>query len=936
MKYPLLTGLFSLIFSLSFAQVSFINSNSLLVDSDNHSGVAIAVADMNGDRLDDIVRLLDGVQICIEYQQNDGTFSREIFQVVGEDPQWSMAVGDVDNNGYNDIMCGGRYDDIKIYLADDLGQSYSEIILPGETMFAQASNLADINNDGYLDVFVCHDDAESRIWGNDTQGGFVQANDWIDMVTVPESDNSGNYGSVWTDFDQDGDLDLYIAKCRQGVSDPTDPRRINALFVNDGQGNFTEEAASRGLAIGRQSWTADFGDVDNDGDFDCFVTNHSAQSQILINDGTGNFTDQSDAAGIGFLDFALQGLLRDFDNDGWLDIIVSGGDQYYYHNNGDGTFTEVDNFIPNGHPAHTYSIGDLNHDGFLDINAGYGDIYTTPSSRDDVIWLNEANDHHWIALDLEGTTANRSATGAIARLYGPWGVQTKEVRIGESYGISNTHAVHFGIGSATSIDSILVYWPSGNTDKIESPSIDQFLLVKEKECVIGGLNIQANGPTVFCSGDSIIISAPEGLPQYLWNTGDTTSSIVVLESGGYRVTITQNDCSAASNIIQVVVDPDETPEILEGDFASLCPGEGFTLTSSVTEGNIWDSGEISQSIEVFEEGSYMVTIEGMCGPFTSAPFEVIELEVDPLEVENDTVQFGQFALIATNGTDPSWYDSQEDGILLGSGNTFSPGPMEETTVYYVEAFQEFAADLEYTGKQDNFGDGIFTNVGFRGLQITVEKEVFLESVKVYSEEAGNSTISVFDFNSSQVILQQPVTLIEGEQILELDMVLPESDRLVLFHDANDSSPRLFINTNSNDFDFPYTIPDILSITASTLDASTYDCFYDLAIRDLESKLCETDRFPVTVVVEGDVSVDELDADLFSLFPNPVESFLTLDINNGYSYQAGIFDFVGNEILRERTVQSGDQFDVKSLPAGLYYLRIKNDLGATHYQKWVKL
>ena len=80
---------------------------------------------------------------------------------------------------------------------------------------------------------------------------------------------------MFTDFDNDGDIDLFIAKCRQFINDPYDPRRVNQLWVNDGNGNFTEEANERGLVFYEQSWTVDFADIDNDGDFDCLITNHS-------------------------------------------------------------------------------------------------------------------------------------------------------------------------------------------------------------------------------------------------------------------------------------------------------------------------------------------------------------------------------------------------------------------------------------------------------------------------------------------------------------------------------------------------------------------------------------------------------------------------------------------------------------------------------------
>ena len=105
----------------------------------------------------------------------------------------------------------------------------------------------DVNNDGWLDIFGCDDVHISDIWGNDGTGSFTDNDGWIDLATAVPSDNSGNYGSVFTDYDCDGDLDLYIAKCRQGVNDPNDPRRINVMYQNDGNNNFTEVADAIGL-----------------------------------------------------------------------------------------------------------------------------------------------------------------------------------------------------------------------------------------------------------------------------------------------------------------------------------------------------------------------------------------------------------------------------------------------------------------------------------------------------------------------------------------------------------------------------------------------------------------------------------------------------------------------------------------------------------------
>lgn len=136
----------------------------------------------------------------------------------------------------------------------------------------------------------------------------------------------GSYGSVWSDVDNDGDLDLYIARCKHGVDDPGDGRRINQLFWNNGNGTYTQDLTNvSGLRIGAQSWTADFGDIDNDGDFDCLVTNHDVSSQLLENDGAGHFTDISASSDVlnTITGLTAQGIFRDFDNDGFVDILVA-------------------------------------------------------------------------------------------------------------------------------------------------------------------------------------------------------------------------------------------------------------------------------------------------------------------------------------------------------------------------------------------------------------------------------------------------------------------------------------------------------------------------------------------------------------------------------------------------------------------------------------
>jgi len=253
---------------------SFSNSDAMLPGTYN-SGGCVGVNDMNQDGIDDIVLLDDANHLRILYGSGEG-FNEVDYGTVSGNNQWGFTVGDMSNDGHNDVISGGAYD----------GVHYVEITAPGVfessglnngNMFMQACNISDINNDGWLDFFGCHDDATSRMWRNDGAGGMITDATLIDLEdyalnNYPGNDHSGNYGTVWSDVDDDGDVDLLIAKCRQFISDPEDPRRINQLWINDGNNNYTEDALNRGLVFYEQSWTADMADYNNDGYMDALIT----------------------------------------------------------------------------------------------------------------------------------------------------------------------------------------------------------------------------------------------------------------------------------------------------------------------------------------------------------------------------------------------------------------------------------------------------------------------------------------------------------------------------------------------------------------------------------------------------------------------------------------------------------------------------------------
>ncbi|HEU4717477.1 MAG TPA: FG-GAP-like repeat-containing protein [Bacteroidia bacterium] len=472
--------------------ISFSDQSTLLPTSNFHSGNSIGVVDMNGDKKDDIVRASNNATMYIEYQNApNATFSENSFANSIGDP-WGMCVGDLNNDGYNDVFWGD-YGNTWVLVRNSAttytGTNIAATLYPG-FIFVQGCNFADINNDHFLDLFVCNDDYSPHIYVNNNGTGWTFNQGLMPLATFPSSDGSGNYASIWTDINNDGLTDCMVTHCRQGVTSSSDARRIDQVFLNNGNGTYTQDITNwTGLRDGAQGWSTAWGDIDNDGDMDAFVLNYDVNSTLMINDGNGVFTNVMSGSGINNTTtiFGENATFQDFDNDGYLDLMISGDHHLVYHNNGNHTFTlqATDPFPYAGHTITAHAVGDLNGDGWLDVYASYCDIYQSAnSSRNDKLWMNNTNNgNHYVMFDLVGGAingfSNKNGVGASVKIYGPWGVQVREVRSGEAYGIQNSMCCHFGLGSNTTVDSVVVRWPSGIVDVMTNLPCDQHYTINE-------------------------------------------------------------------------------------------------------------------------------------------------------------------------------------------------------------------------------------------------------------------------------------------------------------------------------------------------------------------------------------------------------------------------------------------------------------------------
>ncbi len=495
----------------------------------------LCVVDMNGDYLDDVVTV-SSTNITVNYQNAGGGFTSANYPTTAADflPGWSIAAGDYNKDGYNDLLYGSGQG-LTFMKSNGTGTAYTEDS-PGQYIFCQRTNFIDINNDGQLDAFSCHDVDPNVYYLNDGDGTFTyyQSGTTPGAYSLGVSANGGNYGSIWIDYDNDRDMDLFIAKCG---SVPPDE-----LHRNNGNGTFSDISVEMNLYDAGQSWSSAWADYDNDGDMDVLVGASSGAHKLkrnnldLTNTTEEPFTDVT--AGSGWdtnTSTNIEHISYDFDNDGFIDFM--GGGSKIMYNQGDGTFE------PFSYGFGVSAVGDLNNDGFLDFQSG------------STIRLNSGNTNKWIKINLQGVASNRNGIGARVEIYGVFGKQIRDVRSGEGFKYMSTLNTHFGIGQATAITQVIIRWPSGIVDTINNPTVNQTLLVVEGSTLStetfsssdltiypiptkGVLNIKSDMSITFETAQIYDLSGRKVLTTTVEND---TVNVQTLSSGTYILTLKNTD-----------------------------------------------------------------------------------------------------------------------------------------------------------------------------------------------------------------------------------------------------------------------------------------------------------------------------------------------------------------------------------------------------------
>ena len=340
----------------------------------------------------------------------------------------------------------------------------------------------DYDNDGYPDLLLGNLATNMVLYRNNGDGTFTDA-------TIAAGLNDLHYVEVaFADYNNDGFADIFCTDVElHGTAN-------DLLMKNNGDGTFTDVTQPAGIPQVNDGRSIAWGDYNNDGFLDLFVSRGTepVKQSLYQNNGNGTFTDVTDQAGLGAISNNRAAAWGDFDNDGYLDLYVvnSGtdpdgkGPNYLYHNNRNGTFTDVaartgvqDLVLSRGRGA---AWADYDEDGFLDLFVTNGEDSTDYVEGPQFLYRNAGNANHWLKIKLVGTTSSRQGLGAKVTVKVGRISQYRENNGSSGHYLSQGDTpLHFGAGKATTVNRVTVNWPSGQTSILSRVPTNQTLVVTE-------------------------------------------------------------------------------------------------------------------------------------------------------------------------------------------------------------------------------------------------------------------------------------------------------------------------------------------------------------------------------------------------------------------------------------------------------------------------
>ncbi len=446
----------------------------------------------------------------------DYTDKANLSQILADLETFGVIAGDINNDGCQDLFITVfSRSQANVLLLNNCDSTFTDIsATAGITHTASSTSAAfiDYNKDGFLDIYVGNyiDELNFLFDDNGENIGFAHKcfadyfyinngdNTFTEKAAELGVDNKGCTLAVMaTDYDQDGDTDLYVAN---DFGEWVIPNQLyeNAYPLD----SFAATGSNTGLDIGLYGMGIGVTDYEEDGDFDYYITN-LGKNYFMVNKGDGTFQDMADSLNIadtyaadGKYSTGWAAIFMDTDNSGDHDLFVANGyipsapfisntlfdeNAFFEYQNNSFVDMRSSSGLASDRMNRGASIGDFDNDGDLDLVVPSVATSYNPDSKIKTLFYENATDNsnNWLQVKLHGTTSNTDAYGSIIYLYAGSNMYIQELYSGGTHASQNAKILHFGLQNINSIDSVVVKWPSGLRQQFIDLPVNQRILLTE-------------------------------------------------------------------------------------------------------------------------------------------------------------------------------------------------------------------------------------------------------------------------------------------------------------------------------------------------------------------------------------------------------------------------------------------------------------------------
>ncbi|MFN5620612.1 MAG: FG-GAP-like repeat-containing protein [Flavobacteriales bacterium] len=896
----LLVVLLALITSVASSQFTKIEHGFSLEGNPAGHSPGVSWFDYDRDGWDDLTLGQGGFSILV-YRNVQGTLmlvhafenSAQIKAI-----QWV----DYDNDGDSDFFACGTNMSCRLWRNDTpaagnqmiFTEVTANLSLPSTDTDSMGSSWGDYDNDGFLDVYVCNYYAVNWLLHNNGDGTFTNVALDLNVGNL----NRPTYMSTWIDYNNDCLLDLFI------VNDAGMPTE---MFENTGEG-FETVGDSIGLAINMDGMGITWSDYDADGDLDLYLTNIASGNKLMRND-AGLFTDVAAAAGVTVNALSWGCMFMDFNHDGLDDLhvatqanLVAQNINFLFEQNPDHTFNNVSmaNDIGN---CFTSAKGDLNNDGYWD----FADVFVLPFRF--FLFQNNGGSNHWIKLSLTGVESNRDAVGTKIRYWVNGQEHVVQTFCGESFFGQDSQYEILSLGSALQADTLELQWPSGAIERYYNLQADRVHAFEEGASFATA--ISSSQQTICPNGGTVTLSTNlEGV--YTWFDGSDGQSIVINAPGDYQLTIT-NRCGYAASLTRTV-EASSNPEIGETVTPPSCfdAADGciaVTANGEVPANIVWTGPSTVSSNCNLIPGDYHYTFtdEANCvfeGTVSVVAPQVLTAQAESVAICAGTTVAGNFTaaggtgsytFMLSNGSDPDTLQPGDYTVVVTDGN----GCVAEANFTIGQL-----PVVNLVGSVDSVCVGQTAALSYFGSGGVLPYSYDWQGNNPQALSAGTYTFTITDGNDCS----DELTVTVGEfPALEAS--------IVAFTNASggdNGSMEVAIQQGQG----PFTIEWSTGDTTAVLD-SIGQGRYSVEITDANG-CAVTDSQSIV-----DTNIDELQMGV-SLFPNPTETFVTLNLTHPMFIQ--VYDAQGKHMYSGSFSPGSNVLDCSPWPIGLYTV---NATDSTH-------